>query len=493
MATQHSQWRTGLALLVTCSCLHVCRSVTSKPNILIIFADDLGWSDVGFNDNTMRTPNIDKMAKEGVNMSSSYMNHVCSPSRAAFLTGKYPFKMGLQHSVFTALKNNSMPTDIKLLPEHLQELGYATHFVGKWHLGFCMKKMTPTQRGFDTFYGMYNGKGSFYTHISKWDGYDFHYDTGKEAADYKVEWAANGTYSTNLFSDKTIDILKNHNKTKPFFIMLSYQAVHGPLEAPDYYVNTTCAHITVDSKRKTKCGMAAAMDAGIGNVTSALDSLGFSDNLITLFVSDNGGPTKEGSSNWPLRGSKITLWEGGTRVVSILHSKKYLPNQPYQWGGMMHSIDWYPTLMKAAGYNKTITGIDGVDNWSPIVNNGTSKRTEFVYNINDVKNTSALRVGKYKLITKAGKPDGWSYQPANVTKLEPPSKYPDYLLFNIDADPSETTNLINTKSLKKTIRKMKRKLKKYRNKLVPTKEYDTINAGKPKNHGGAWVSGWCDA
>ncbi|XP_070202815.1 arylsulfatase J-like isoform X1 [Littorina saxatilis] len=495
MATQQRHVSLGLALLVVCSCLHVCVSADSRPHILLIFADDLGWGDVGFRDPDMVTPHIDRLAREGVNMGSSYMQQVCTPSRAAFLTGKYPFKMGLQHSVFSALRNNSMPTDVSILPEHLKELGYATHYVGKWHLGFCSKKMTPTYRGFDSFYGMYNGKGGYFDHLSKWKGYDMHEDKGKRPEDYTIAWKDQGVYSTNLFTDKTVQILREHDKTTPVFITLSYQAVHGPLEVPEHYVTNHCSHVTVDKKRKLHCAMTAAMDEGIGNVTSALDTLGYSDNLITLFVSDNGGPIKEGSSNWPLRGSKITLWEGGTRVVSILHSKKHLPDAPYQWDGLMHAIDWYPTLMKAAGYNQPITGIDGVDNWQPIVSQGASKRTEFVYNIDDVKKFSALRDGKYKLIAnKAGSPDGWFYPSCGAPpKPDPPRKYPKFMLFDIEGDPSEETDLSKDRRLRKTLRAMKRKLKAYKRQVVPSREAPKVPSGKPKNHGGAWVSGWCDA
>ena len=249
-------------------------------------ADDMGWNDVGFRDSEMYTPNIDKLASEGVSLNYSYMQQVCTPSRAAFLTGVYPFRMGLQQSVFSAMQKVSLPLQYKLLPQKLRTLGYKTYMVGKWHLGFCNHNMTPTYCGFDTFYSMYNGKAEYFSHLSKKDGYDMQNDVGPNLT---VDWSAKGIYSTHLFTDKTIEILKHHKKSHPAFIFLSYQAVHGPLQVPQYYVDKYCANVTTGEARKLHCAMTAAMDEGIGNVTAALGRLGYSKNLITLFISGNGG------------------------------------------------------------------------------------------------------------------------------------------------------------------------------------------------------------
>ena len=152
----------GLALGVFFVCLfiHPAEQASDRPHILFIVADDMGWNDVGFRDSEMYTPNIDKMASEGMVLNYSYMQAVCTPSRAAFLTGVYPFRMGLQHSVLSAMQNASVPLKYEFFPQLLQRAGYKTHMVGKWHLGFCNYNMTPTHRGFHTFYGMYNGKGT---------------------------------------------------------------------------------------------------------------------------------------------------------------------------------------------------------------------------------------------------------------------------------------------------------------------------------------------
>ena len=287
--------RLALGVFFICLFIQTAEQASDRAHIVVFMADDLGWNDVGFRDEDMHTPNIDKLSSAGVNLNYSYMQQVCTPSRAAFLTGYYPFRMGLQRSVLEALQNASMPLKYRLLPQDLQSQGYKTHFIGKWHLGFCNYNMTPTHRGFDTFYGMYNGKGEYYSHMSKWDGYDLQNHTGPDPAkDWSVDWEGNGTYSTHLFTDRAVDILENHNQSEPMFLFLSYQAVHGPLEVPQYYVDSYCANVTTGNDRKLHCGMTAAMDEGIGNVTAALDRLGFSDKLITLFISDNGGPIKLG-------------------------------------------------------------------------------------------------------------------------------------------------------------------------------------------------------
>ncbi|XP_076457473.1 arylsulfatase I-like [Babylonia areolata] len=464
------------------------------PHIVVIMADDLGWADVQYRDPQFYTPNINRLQREGVTMNFSYMNQVCSPSRAAFLSGYYPFRLGMQSSVLTALSNESLPLNYRLFPQDLQDLGYSTHFVGKWHLGFCRPEMTPTYRGFDTFYGMYTGKGDHFTHISKWSGYDLQDNKGQGATrSFQADWSANGKYSTHIFTDRAVDIVKAHNSSRPLFVFLSYQAVHGPIQTPEGYLQN-CSNVTTGAARKAFCAMTAAMDQGIGKVMKALEDRGFDDNLITLFTSDNGGPVSHNSSNWPLRGSKITLWEGGTRVVSLLHSKTHLPNAPYTWNGLMHAVDWGPTLLSAAGKTVTAnTGGDGVNNWPSIVNQTDSARTEFIYNIDDVKNMSALRMGDYKLIRRhGGSPKEWYNPPAGVTndRVFEVTKT-GYYFFNIKEDPEELHELSENASLSHIFNTMKTKLAGYETQIVNTTDADKITAGKPKFHNMTWTSGWC--
>ncbi|XP_025102556.1 arylsulfatase J-like isoform X2 [Pomacea canaliculata] len=456
----------------------------SPPNILFIVADDMGWADVQWRDSSMYTPNLEQLKAEGVELTNAYAQPSCTPSRAAFLTGIYPFRMGIQNSVFEELENISVPLDKKMLPQSLKELGYATHMVGKWHLGFCRWDMTPTRRGFDSFYGMYNGYADYFTHTEHRDGYDLVFN------DTPV-WSANGTYSTHLFTQRTIDILKTHNRSQPLFIYLAYQAVHGPHQVPEHYVSNFCADVTASEDRKLLCGMGAAMDEGIGNITRVLEELGYMDNLLIFFTSDNGGPVHTGSSNWPLRGSKLTLWEGGTKVTSFLYSSSLLRGNT-SYDGLVHAVDWYPTLLRLAGAKKNIPNIDGLDLWESISTNGVSPRQEFVYDINDDKQRAALRYKNYKMTwNKPGHPDGWYNPPPGVAQPPEWNYTSEYMLFDLDTDPTETTDISSRRQVKKVYKHMKSKLDSLRLTMPPQLHPPKLKEGDPTNWGGAWTPGWC--
>ncbi|KAL8624088.1 hypothetical protein ACOMHN_019510 [Nucella lapillus] len=466
----------------------------NPPHIVILMADDMGWNDVGYRDRDMHTPNIDNLAREGVIMNSSYMLKSCTPSRSTMLSGTYAFRMGLQDESLSAPCNDSLPLDRRLFPQDFQKKGYSTHYVGKWHLGFCRPEMTPTYRGFDSFYGMYNGKGDHFSHIGKKDGYDIQDNRGHgRKATISQDWSAKGTYSSTLFTNKAVDIIKAHDKDTPLLLFLSYQAVHGPLQVPERYVTDFCANVTGSENRKLHCAMTAAMDEGIGEVRKALKTSGLADNLVTMFLSDNGGPVDLGSSNWPLRGAKTTEWEGGTRVVNILHSTSHLPKAPYTWDGLMHAVDWYPTLLGMAGHDADTSGIDGINNWNSIATNGPSKRTEFVYNLNEVKENYAIRWQQYKLVNMARpKPYGWYNPPAGVSaRPEPKGKLPQYMLFNIEKDPMELNDLADKKNHQDVLKQMIGKLEVYKTQIVSPREKQKMTEGYPENRGGAWTTGWC--
>lgn len=174
-----------------------------------------------------------------------------------------------------------------------------------------------------------------------------------------------------------------------------------------------CSHIKNDMRR-THCGLVAALDEGVGNVTRALQKRGIFNDTLLLFTTDNGGPVEKASNNWPLRGSKTTLWEGGTRATAFLHGRKFLKRGGTTYDGVIHAVDWLPTLVEAAG-GEAVTGLDGVSQWKSVVEGAVpSARTEFVYNIDELKNNSALRQGRYKLLQgNPGHPDGW-YPPPKL-------------------------------------------------------------------------------
>ncbi|XP_041378172.1 flavin-containing monooxygenase 5-like isoform X2 [Gigantopelta aegis] len=299
-----------------------------------------GWNDIGFHNPEIKSPNIDKLATEGVILNSSYVQPLCSPSRSAIMTGYYPFKMGLQHWVIFPYQPVCVPLNITLLPEKLKELGYSTHMIGKWHLGFCSWKCTPTYRGFDSFFGYYNADEDYYSHTV--DNYlDFH--------ENKIPaWNYNGTYSTNLFASVATDIINRHNKSRPLFLYLPFQAVHEPIEVPKRYEDMY-PNIQNEGRRKFS-GMVSALDEAVGNVTSALKQNGMLDDTLIFFTADNGGWIPYYGNNYPLRGGKLTVYEGGTRAVAFINGRG-LKKPGTVYDGMMHAIDWMPTIIAAAGGN----------------------------------------------------------------------------------------------------------------------------------------------
>ncbi|KAK7107536.1 arylsulfatase B-like [Littorina saxatilis] len=482
-------FRLVLLLVATVSYCACRRSRSRHPHIIFIVADDLGWSDVGWRDPEMHTPALDRLAKEGIILNQAYMQSSCSPSRGALMTGKYPFRLGLQHSVISAGKKEYLTDKETILPQYLRTLGYATHIVGKWHLGFCDWKYTPTYRGFDTFYGFYNAAQGYFNHTGKKNGYDFRDNE-------KVDWSAKGTYSTHLFATRAQRIVRDHDPDKPLFLYLPFQAVHGPFEVPQEYIDNYCSHVQ-DKARRVHCGMVAALDEAVGNVSQSLQDFGLADNAIVIFTTDNGGPTKKGSSNWPLRGSKTTLWEGGTRAISFVQSKsrRLLPKQGVTFNGLMHVVDWLPTLLTAAGYdsNDIPANIDGINMWKQLRRvRGRSPRREMVYNIDEVKDNAAIRIGRWKLIQgKAGKPNGWYNPPTGVrSRKVPRGKAPTLQLFDLKRDPNETRNLIKRKP--KIVQRLLRKLEKYKRELVLSEPRSRmLKMSDPKLFNNTWSPGFC--
>ncbi|XP_035668236.1 arylsulfatase B-like [Branchiostoma floridae] len=453
----------------------------TKPHILFIVADDLGWNDVGWHNPDVKTPVLDKLAHEGVILNQSYVNYVCTPSRTAFMTGYYPYHAGSQHLVFLPQQAQGIPYNFTFLPEKLKDLGYATHMVGKWHLGFCNWKYTPTYRGFDSFYGYYNADEDYYTHVVA-GGLDLRDD--KEVVNTK-----NGQYGTYFFTDRMVDIIEKHPADTPLFLYLPFQNVHEPLEVPERFENI---YMNVQNENRRKLlGMVSALDEAVGNVTMAMKNAGLWDNTLVIFTTDNGGWIIASGNNYPLRGGKVTLWEGGTRGVAFVHGKM-LQKTGYTNNEMIHAVDWFPTILAAAG-GTADDAMDGVSQLDTIMSGQPSPRTEFVYNIDDVFPTKqgAIRVGDYKLIEGvAGKPDGWIH-PDNLTDSQLDSGDPTSgtWLFNLKDDPTEHHNLAD--SMPDKLKEMQAKLAEYRKSLVPAINPPPDPKSFPKNWGGAWSPGWC--
>lgn len=464
---------------------------SQKPHIILIVADDLGWNDVGWHNRDMLTPNLDHLANNGVILNQSYVQPICSPSRSALMTGFYPYHIGTQNRVFMKMTPAGLPKRFKLLPEKLKDLGYNTHLVGKWHLGFCNWSYTPTYRGFDSFLGYYGGDEEYFTHMSK----DFIEGTHANGIDFRFNKKAllshNGTYSTYVFADRVKEILKTSSPNEPLFLELAFQSVHSPLEVPKKYENM---YKNVKNRdRRIFSGMVTALDEAIGKVVDALKHHNFYDNSVIIFTTDNGGQVKSGGNNWPLRGNKFTIWEGGTRGVAFVHSKLIKKNNRVHTG-LVHVVDWTPTILHLAG--GTAEKVDGVNQWSAISNDEPSPRSSFVYNIYYNRNfsPSAIRLGKYKYIRGfPGTPSGWipvpKSQVSNVSNNLTKSDNENVYLFDIEADPTERVNLARENPV--LTKMMDNKLKELSASSVPDLIHTPDKHGDPSYWNNIWSPGWC--
>lgn len=488
---------------------------SSKPHIVFIVADDLGWDDISFHgSNQIPTPNIDKLAKDGVILNNYYVQPICTPTRSAIMTGKHPIHTGMQSGVILAAQPYGLGLNETLIPQYLKEFGYATHGVGKWHLGFFKSEYTPTKRGFDSFFGYWSGKEDYWDHSSDapgqgW-GLDFHNNTENDF----TKW---GMYSTELFTTLAIDIIQSHDHSKPLYLYLPHQAVHSangiqPLQAPEELIKKF-KHIE-DERRRIYAAMVTALDDSVGKVTEALVANGLYNNSVIIFTTDNGGPAngfdKNMASNFPLRGVKATLWEGGVRGAAFVHSP-LLKSSGRVSLDLMHVSDWVPTLYGLAGGDTSkLSNLDGVDMWATISNGESSPRQELLHNIHPSGGEAAMRYGQWKIVVNASKGwNGWypppGYEQSNifnhtlknaVVKCDsPPSDPPTCTksdgpcLFDIEKDPCEYVNLASQHN--DIVQELLAKLEKYRKSSVTPRNQPIDPKANPKYHGGAWIA-WDD-
>jgi len=307
-----------------------------RPNIIYFLADDLGWTDVGWHGSEIKTPHLDKLAMEGARLEQFYVLPVCSPTRAAFMTGRYPIRHGLQLSVVRPWAQYGLPLEERTLPQALKETGYRTAICGKWHLGHFRPDYLPTHRGFDMQYGHYNGALDYFTH-DRDGGHDWHRN---DQENREVG------YTTTLLGDEAVRIVEQLDPKTPLFLYVPFNAPHSPLQVTEAY-REQYAQIS-DKKRQAYAAMVHCLDEQVGRVVEAIEKRGLTSNTLFLFSSDNGGPLDQGATNGKLRAGKATLYEGGTRVVACANWQgKIQPgtivNEP------MHIVDWYPTLLKLVG------------------------------------------------------------------------------------------------------------------------------------------------
>ena len=335
--------------LILASLAQALASTASQPNIVIFYADDLGWGELGCQGFTkdIPTPHIDSLAKNGMRFTSGYVAATyCSPSRAGLLTGRYPTRFG--HEFNSVANVFGLRSDQTTMATRLKALGYATAAVGKWHLG-SQPENRPTRRGFDEFFGTLNNTPFFHPTAFSDSRVSNEVQAVKDP-DF---------YTTDAYAERSVDWI-GKNKDKPWFLYLPFNAQHAPLQAPKKYLERF-PKIT-DEKRQLFAAMMAGMDDAIGRVMGSIRELGLEENTLVLFIADNGGPTASTTSkNGPLRGFKMTTFEGGPRVPYIAQWKGKIPaGKTYDLPVM--NLDVLPTAIAAAGGKPEASWqLDGVD------------------------------------------------------------------------------------------------------------------------------------
>ncbi|XP_076164519.1 arylsulfatase B [Ptiloglossa arizonensis] len=371
----------------------------TAPHIIVFIADDLGWNDVGFHgSNQIPTPNIDALGYNGIILNRHYVLPSSTPSRTAFFTGQYPIRIGMQGDGIRGGEPRGLPLNIKILPEYLRGLGYTTKLIGKWHMGYHTPQYTPLHRGFDSFLGFYNSHITYYDYKytnQNMSGYDMH--RGDDPAH-----GINREYATDLFTEEAIKIIENHELLRPLYLQISHLAVHAPLEQPDNrYNDREIVHIREPNRHKY-ARMVSRLDDSVGRIFHALGDKGMLRDSLILFLTDNGaasvGRYRNWGSNYPLRGTKYTLYEGGVRGVAALWSPR-IQKAARVSNQLVHITDWLPTLYSAAGGDlKDLGEIDGMDQWCVLSEGHGHGRDKLLLNIDEVFKTEGAIYSRFKLL-----------------------------------------------------------------------------------------------
>ncbi len=397
-----------------------------RPNIVFIMADDLGWADVAFHGGNAPTPNLDQLAKEGLELAHHYVAPVCSPTRTGLLTGRCWSRFGIT----TPTNELALPMDTVTLPHALKSAGYDTCLAGKWHLG-SLPEWGPNHFGFDHSYGSLAGG------ISPWN---HRYKKGP----YSITWHRNEKlieepgHVTDLLTNEAVRWIESRSSS-PFFLYVPYTAVHLPIKEPNEWLQRVPKSITGDVPRHyVACVM--HLDNAVGRIIAALEKAGVRDDTLLVFTSDNGGSTVENNdlkypndncpngkltgNNHPLRGHKGDVYEGGTRVPTIVSWPAHV--KPGRVDSPVQITDWMPTFCSLAGYeSKRDVKWDGAD-IAPLLIKKSPLPDRPLYTAGPRWRATSLRYGVWKLIV---------HGEGENRRLE---------LFNISDDPSESKNRADT-------------------------------------------------
>ncbi|MBN1181307.1 MAG: arylsulfatase [Bacteroidales bacterium] len=394
------------------------KTTKGKPNILILLADDLGYGDVGFHRSDIQTPNIDKLADEGIKLEQFYSCSMCSPTRAGLMTGRYPIRFGLMRSVIPPYREFGLSTDEETVADMLGKAGYNYRgIVGKWHLGHRLQQWLPTNRGFTYFEGCHNGAIDYF-------------DRSRDGA---LDWHINdqpsqkGGYTTDIIGEAAVEFIESVPKEEPFFLYVPFTAPHSPFQAKQEDMEK---YPKREGVKRTYAGMVDCLDQNIGKILNTIKERGQLDNTFILFFSDNGGVLRV-SSNGEQRGEKLTPYQGGIRVVAAAR----WPAGGISGGKVseerMGYIDVFPTLMAVAGYNENHkNNLDGINILGAIKGERLSDRAWFTYEDQGDEKIEkiAINTDRWKLVVHRSAPDSDKNSWINE-------------LFQIADDPKEETDL----------------------------------------------------
>ncbi|KTG47075.1 hypothetical protein cypCar_00030664 [Cyprinus carpio] len=473
--------------LALCFLLVSVSSVAAKPpNVVLILADDFGWNDVGYHGSEIRTPHLDHLSERGVRLENYYVQPLCTPSRNQLMTGRYQIHTGLQHQIIWPCQPYCVPLDEKLLPELLQDAGYHTHMVGKWHLGMFRKACLPTRRGFSSFFGYLTGSEDYFNHtrcsfITPLNVTRCALDL-RDGEDAAVNYT--GLYSTELFTQRATDIITRHTPEKPLFLYVALQAVHGPLQVPQAARLPYTLHHGPAAARVRRDGLGHGRGGGQHQPSAA-----------GLRALEQHRPH--------FLNRKWSLWEGGVRGVAFVSGP--LIEQPGAVSReLIHVSDWLPTIVGLAGASTNGTKpLDGFNVWDAISRGKASPRVELLHNIDplyvdtapcpgeevsgefleeslrssaprptalgshaefNISVHAAIRYKNWKLLTGYPGCPLW-FAPPGGRPLEASEPLKQVMLFDIEKDPEEREEVSHQRP--EVVSFLLRRLQQYQKQAVP--------------------------
>ncbi|MEX0641326.1 MAG: arylsulfatase [Pirellulales bacterium] len=407
-----------------------------RPNILFIVSDDQGWNDIGYHNAEMRTPNLDRLAKGGVELDCHYVQPQCSPTRVALLTGCYPSRFGLD--CCRATNEPTFPLGTATIASLLKDAGYATGMSGKWHVG-PNADWGPNRFGFDYSHGSYSGAVGMYDHrYVPGHPLEITWHRDREI----IPGYENGTHATDLTAGEAVKWIENHVEIgEPWFFYVPFHAPHLPLVEQDEKWHEMNKHIS-SPDRHLYAAAVSHMDSAVGRMIEALERTNQLQRTIVIFTSDNGAQedwrggnypppnphVRNFSSNKPLRGAKSTAYEGGCRVPAFVNWAGTLAARKIV--APLHVVDWAPTLAGLAGCeSRHDLQWDGIDLWPILTGEKAAPVERSIYIVWGFKREwEALRYGDWKIVRRKGRP--WE-------------------LYDLSADPNETKNLADAHSDKR--------------------------------------------